>query len=210
MAFNLEQKDGRLLRPSEERYYVYADHPAYEYLWHACLSFEAMGIAVSARKNLDIPNNGHLSLRCKAFGCTVVLPAHSVVDAVLAQKPDERPFIEITFEWNSKREKVDWAVGIRKWMQLSLASGFIELYEQNIGPVHRRNKSVAAAAKVVRDACSHQFKIAINSAEGVDLDDLKIGIEHRNHSLWDFIDLGDFFVLAMRMFSEPKSKEVQQ
>jgi hypothetical protein len=203
MSFELELKEGKLDRKINETYHVHTDYPAYRYLLHSCLSFEAMGIAVSVRKKLDPPNGGHLSLPCKAFGCTVVLPANSVVDFVLAQRPDDRPFIEITYEWNSDRSRTEWALGIRRWMELNLASGFVELYEQYKSRIHKRNSKVASAAKVVRDACSHDFKIAINNGDGVELDGFKITIDDRNKSLWEFMDLGDFFVLAMRMFSEP-------
>lgn len=204
MHFDLHLEQGKLTRKINEVYHVHGEHPAYEYLKHACLSFETMGIAASVRKNLPPPDSGHLSLPCKGFACTVVLPAHGLVDLALTEQPDGRPFIEITYEWNSERPRATWASGIRKWMELTLASGFVQMYEQNTKRIHKRSTNIGALAKVVRDACSHDFAIAINKAGAVGVDGIKITLDDRNKSLWDFFDLGDFFVLAMRMFSEPK------
>ena len=204
MHFDLDLEQGKLTRKINDVYHVEGDHPAYEYLKHACLSFEIMGIAASVRKSLPPPSSAHLSLPCKSFACTVVLPAYGLVDLALVEQSDDRPFIEITYEWNSERQRTTWALGIRRWMELTLASGFVQLYEQNKKRIHQRNTKIGAVAKVVRDACSHSFTIAINKGEGVEIDALKISMADRNKSLWDFFELGDFFVLSMRMFSEQK------
>jgi hypothetical protein len=204
MHFDLDLESGKLTRKINEVYHVHGDHPAYEYLKHACLSFETMGIAASARKGLPLPSSAHLSLPCKAFACTVVLPAYGLVDLALAEQSDDRPFIEITYEWDSERPRTTWALGIRRWMELTLASGFVQLYEHNKTRIHKRSTKIGAVAKVVRDACSHSFTIAINNGEGVEIDGLKITTADRNKPMWDFLELGDFFVLSMRMFSEPK------
>ena len=205
MHFDLDLEPGKLTRKINDVYHVQGDHPAYEYLKHACLSFETMGIAVSVRKSLPSPSSAHLSLPCKAYACTVVLPASGLVDlALVAEQSDDRPFIEITYEWDSERPRTTWALGIRRWMELTLASGFVQLYEQNKTRIHKRSTKIGALAKVVRNACSHNFNIAINNSEGVEIDGLKITKNDRGKPMWDFLELGDFFVLSMLMFSEPK------
>lgn len=207
MPLNLELKAGELTREYStvgmETYEVHPAHPAYQFILHMCLSINAMAIAICAIENQPIPTGGHLSLACKAHDLTVDLPADGMVRHVKEQAAGEQLWIQVCFVWRKESGKNDaWATGIRRWMWLTVATGFVELYEQHRVRARRHHHNVAQMAKVIRDACAHGLVITCRKSGGAQLDGLKITTEDHGKALSDFVGLGDFFVLALRMFNE--------
>lgn len=210
MPLNLEQTPGEFTREYSmvgmESYEVYPGHPAYAFIWHMCLSINAMAIAVCAIENQPIPTDGYLSLACKAHDLTVHLPAYGMVKHVKEQPAGDPPWIQVSFVWRKEPQKNEgWATGIRRWMWLATAAGFVEFFEQHQSRARRRNNALAQAGMVVRDSCAHGLKISSSKSGGTSLNELEILRSDHGKPLSEFIGLGDFFVLALRMFNEPKS-----
>jgi hypothetical protein len=208
MYLNLKPKNSELMREDFatdiESYKVYSAHPAYQFIWHVGLSINAMTAAIMAVELKPIPTDGFLSLTCKAHDITVRLPAHSMVKDVRRQPVEDRPWIEVSFVSPREAEKnSEWAVGIREWMWLVVAAGFMQCIEEHRRRAHRHNAEVAKMAEVIRDACAHGLKIATKKSGGANLANLSITREDDGKPLSDFVGPGDFFVFALRMFSEP-------
>ncbi len=209
MPLNLEQKADEFTREYSmvgmESYEVYPTHPAYQFIWHMGLSINAMAIAVFAIENQPIPTDGYLSLACKAHDLTVQLPAYGMVKHVKEQPAGDPPWIQVSLVWRKESGKNDgWAIGIRRWMWLTVAAGFVEFFEQHQQRARRRNHELAQMAMVIRDSCAHGLQIASKKSGGAELDGLKIFREDHGKPLSDFVGLGDFFILALRMFNEPR------
>lgn len=208
MPLNLEQKAGELTRAYHmvgmESYEIYPAHPAYQFIWHVSLSINAMTSAICAIENQPMPE-GYLSLACKAHDITVHLPANGMVKHVKEQPLGDPPWIQVSLAWRNEPGKNDgWALGIRRWMWLVVAAGFVEFFEQHRQRARRHNHKVAQMSMVIRDSCAHGLKIASRKSGGAELDDLMIIREDHGKPLSDFLGLGDFFVLALRMFSGPR------
>lgn len=209
MPLNLEQKAGELTREysmvGTESYEVYPSHPAYQFIWHMGLSINAMTIAVCALEDQPIPTDGYLSLACKAHELTVHLPAFGMVKHVKEQPAGVSPWIQVSLVWRKEVGKNDgWAIGIRRWMWLTVAAAFVEFFEQHRSRASRHNKEVVQMAMVIRDSCAHGLKIASKKSGGAELDGLKITRKDDGKPLSDFVGLGDFFVLALMMFNGPR------
>jgi len=213
MPLDLEPKAREITREYSmvgmESYEVYAEHPAYPFIWHTGLSIDAMAIAVCAIEGSPVPTDGHLSLACKAHDLTVHLPAYGMVKHVKEQPEGDSPWIQVSFVWRKEPGKNDgWVTGIRRWMWLTVAAGFVEFFEQNQGRARRRNPELAQMAMVVRDSCAHGLQVTSKKSGGAELGDLKILRTDHGKPLSEFIGLGDFFVLALRMFNEPRRPEL--
>ncbi len=209
MPLNLEQRVGEFTREYSmvgmESYEVYAAHPAYQFIWHTVLSINAMAIAVLAIESQQVDAESYLSLACKAHDLTVHLPAYGIVKHVKEQPAGDPPWIQMSLVWRKEPGKNDgWAIGIRRWMWLTVAAGFVDFFEQHQQRSRRRNHELAQMAMVIRDSCAHGLLISSKKSGGAKLDGLKILREDHGKPLSDFIGLGDFFVLALRMFNGPK------
>ncbi len=209
MPLNLDQKAGELTREYStvgmESYEVYPAHPAYQFIWHMGLSINAMAIAVCAIESQPIPTEGYLSLACKAHDLTVCIPAYGMVKHVKEQPTGEPPWIQVSLVWRKEPGKNNgWAIGIRRWMWLTVAAGFVEFFEHHRLRAYGHNHEVAQMAKVIRNACAHGLNITCNKRGGAELDGLKITRDDDGKPLSDFVGLGDFFVLALRMFNGPR------
>lgn len=209
MPLNLEVVKGELTSEHGmdgiESYEVHPPHPTYQLMWHTGLSINAMAIAICALENQPIPTGGFLSLDCKAHDLTVHLPAYDMVKSVKEQSDGSSGWIQVSLVWPKEPGKNDgWAVGLRRWMWLEVAVAFVELFEHHQQRARRRNRDVARMAMVIRDACAHGLRIASKRSGGAELDGLKITKGDHGRALSDFIGLGDFFVLALRMFNGPR------
>lgn len=209
MSLNLDLKEGVFTREYSmvgmESYEVYPAHPAYQFIWHTCLSINAMTIAVCAIEDQPAPMDGYLSLACTAHDLTVHLPAFGMVKHVKEQPTGDPPWIQVSLVCRKESGKNDgWAIGIRRWMWLTVAAGFVEFFEQHQKRVRRHNQLTARMGMVIRDSCAHGLKIASRKSGGAELDSLKITREDHGKPLSDFVGLGDFFVLALRMLNGPK------
>ena len=209
MPLDLELRAGELTREYSmvgmESYEVRPDHPAYPFIWHICLSIDAMTVAVCAIGDMPIPTEGYLSLACRAHDLTVRLPAYGMVKRAKEQPDGDAPWIHVSFVWRKEPGKNDgWAADIRRWMWLTVAAGFVELFEQHRGRAGRRNRDLAKLGMVVRDACAHGLHVSSKKSGGVRFDGIEILRTDHGKPLSDFFGLGDFFVLALRMFNDPK------
>lgn len=206
VPLDLEQKTGKIERdvsdPSMESYNVYPSHPAYPFIWHTCLSINAMSSAICALDNQPL-TAGYLSLACKAHDATARLPAVGMVERVRMQAPGEGPWVQVTFAAAERDKNSTWATGFRDWMWLTVGAGFVQLYEEHKQQIHRRVTAVAPATKIVRDACAHGMKITCRKGTRVLLGQREVSAGENGRRLDEFIGLGDFFVLALRAFSEP-------
>lgn len=209
MLLNLLQKEGELTREYSmvgmESYEVYPGHPAYSFIWHICLSIDAMTIAVCVNGDMPIPKDGYLSLACRAHDLTVRLPAYGMVERAKKQPGGEPPWIQVSFVWRKEPGKNDgWATDIRRWMWLTVAAGFVELFERHRARAGRHHNDLAQLGRVIRDSCAHGLNICSRKSGGVRLDNIEILRDDHGKPLSNFFGLGDFFVLALRMFSEPE------
>jgi hypothetical protein len=108
----------------------------------------------------------------------------------------------VSLVWRNEPGKNEgWAIGIRRWMWLTVAAGFVEFFEQHQQRARRHSHEVAQMAMVIRDSCAHGLRVASRRSGGAELDGLKIVREDHGKPLSDFFGLGDFFVLALRMFN---------
>lgn len=217
MPLNFERVEGELTAEhtvSVESYKVYAAHPAYQFIWHAGLSINSMLIAVSVIKTLPPPTDGYLSLACRSYDTTVRLPALGFVKNVIQDSTGEPPWIQIDFIWPKESGKnEEWALGIRRWMWLTVGAGFVQLFEQQKRRAFKRDKEVALMAKVFRDSCAHGLKVTTKKNGLMDkktgcakFGSLTLTKADHDKSLLDFIGLGDFFVLALSMFNGSSSR----
>lgn len=207
MPLNLEQRANMLTCEDlvcTESYKVYPTHPAYQFIWHVGLSINAMTTAICAIEKQPIPEDGHLGLACKARDIIVQLPAHSMVRRAKEQSAGDSPWIEVSLVWRKEPGKNDgWAKEIRAWMWLTVAAGFVHFFEEHKTEAYKRNHKVAKMAKVIRDSCAHGLKVTCSKSGGAELNGLKLTSEDHGKPLSDYFGLGDFFVLALRMISEP-------
>ena len=215
MPLNLEQQAAVFTRDFSmvgmESYEVYSGHPAYRFIWHMILSIDAMAIAVCAIENQPIPTNGYLSLACKAHDLTVHLPAYGMVKHVKEQPAGDSPWIQVSLVWRKEPGKNDgWATGIRHWIWLTVAAGFVDFFEQHQGRARSRNQELGQMCMVIRDSCAHGLRISSKKSGGAKLGELEILREDHGKPLSDFIGLGDFFIFALRMFNEPKFSAIAQ
>ena len=211
MPLHLGEKTGELERDAAtivESYRVYPRHPAYSFVWHTCLSINAMSAAICALDSEPLPE-GYLSLACKAHNTTVRLPANGVVRYVKTQPAGDAPWVQVTFAPGEPGKNDGWAHGFRHWMWLTVGAGFVQLYAEHMRAVHRRGTEAAMTVKVVRDACAHGMKITCRKNCGAMFGQVKISEHDNGRPLADFMGLGDFFVLALRAFSEPTPSSKQ-
>ena len=212
MPLNLESAIGKIDRPlhmaGAEFYQIYPDHPAYRYLWHVCLSVNAMTIAVCTLKQLPVPADGYLGLSGKGFDYVVRVPGYSCVNMALELK--EPDCIPITIDWQRKPDAhMTWAPQLRSWMESVVWPGFVDLYEHNQKAIHRSNPHLAAMAKLFRDSCAHGGRIMRNKGPSTPIawDGLAIGREDHGRPLSDFAALGDFLILAIWMCDGFKDRQ---
>lgn len=133
MPLNLLDVDGQIkqvtLDYGDESYLVYRRHPAFDWLWHVCLSVAAMSSAISILHEKKVNPGDYISFTCIALDYTLRIPASQSVEFAMNESLPEG--IPITVHWGKHPEYQDiWAGQLKTWLHNILWPGFVDFVER--------------------------------------------------------------------------------
>lgn len=202
--FELGERLPWIIRDTEQLgdadYLVFPAHPAFAYLWNVVLSVSAMSIALGTFHNQAVNPGDHIRLSCIGFDYTIRIPAHGAMhDAVYNRSTAYVPLT--VHNGRELHAQAIWAPALRSWIDGVLWPGLVDLYEKHTTRIHKKNPEVGRLAKVLRDSFAHAGKVTMHKGSPpASWGDIRITNSDIGRPVSEFFGLGDFLILAMKMF----------